>query len=837
MLPRKSQRRCRRAVPRRVRLERLEARQLLAADSIGVTPLDTGEFLLGTVAVTPVFFESNGQIDPETQNWSAGEIESVLNKVSDGVNWWSDTLDTLNTVHSLDFVIDDTFALDPFETGYEPIDRSSSAFNLYVGEFVTAQGYGDANSIEDAVKQFNHAQRLKHGTDWSFTIFVIDASDDGDGLFAAGGQFAAAFAFAGGLFFMTPSTRPTSTFTHEMGHIFWARDEYSGGGSYLDRRGYYNTQNLNAADNPTPGFQQEISIMRGGVPLTAAYEAHVSPDSTLAMVGWRDSDGDGVFDLADVPLDLDAVGYFDADTSEFRFSGTASAVPMANQNSSGTQSDITLNQVSQLQYSIDGGAWQSAAQPESQRTEFDLAVAVDSNFTDIRFRAIDISTGITSEIIQGDSLNPAVTAASVSAAVFLDENNDGQRDLSELALPATTVTVRHTDGSPLFGGTVLAADHSDGRLPDLTNVTLTAEGVVSDPDVGAFELPSEERVFQSFDIQRQNWVDAWSSKVKFRATFDQPVGQATVNVLGLGDASFARLEAYDASGQMIARVTSDGLSEGEQLALEVTDPNGSIASILAFGHAETSIAITGIQFGFADTYFTDSSGVLAFSNLPDGDYQLDFATELVIHQIESTNVQVSFGSSSFNQMAARRVDSPRYNSASPGDANGDGSISSQDALVIINDMSRNGSRTLQASETEGFSVDVSNDGLVTARDALLVINLLGRTSGESEFIDSSGEISTPLSGKNDGMLNSAGDAVDDARSMNSTADTTDQPLVANAVDLILGSKVSDFSANSRAGFEITTTQHDFGAEKASEVEQPIADIQVRIAEPFENLPV
>ncbi len=303
--PRKAQR------SRLIRLERLEQRQLLAANPLGATPMDTGEFLLGTVAVTPVLFESNGATDPQTQNWTADEIDQVLAKVTEGVNWWSDTLDTLQTVHSLEFIVDDTFAVNPVQTPYEPIDRPSTDFNLYTGDFITAQGYGDAKTIEEGVQRFNHDQRTKLGTDWAFTIFIVDSSDDGDGLFASGMSFSAAFAYAGGLFIVTPSTRPASTITHEMGHIFWARDEYAGGGSWSDRRGYYDTQNLNAADNPTPGFQQEISIMRGGVPLTAAYEQHVSPASTLAMVGWQDSDGDGIFDLADVPLRLEGTGYLD----------------------------------------------------------------------------------------------------------------------------------------------------------------------------------------------------------------------------------------------------------------------------------------------------------------------------------------------------------------------------------------------------------------------------------------------------------------------------------------------------------------------------------------------
>ena len=136
-------------------MQTLESRRLLAADSIGVTPQDTGEFFLGTVAVTPVLFESDGTIDPNTEDWTGSEIAEILDKVHESVDWWSDTLDELDSVHTLDFVVDDTYAIDPVETPYEPINRSSSQFSRYVGDFLTEQGYGDADSIEDGVKQFN----------------------------------------------------------------------------------------------------------------------------------------------------------------------------------------------------------------------------------------------------------------------------------------------------------------------------------------------------------------------------------------------------------------------------------------------------------------------------------------------------------------------------------------------------------------------------------------------------------------------------------------------------------------------------------------------------------
>ncbi|GAA4455049.1 matrixin family metalloprotease [Novipirellula rosea] len=70
-----------------------------------------------------------------------------------------------------------------------------------------------------------------------------------------------------------------------------------------------------------------------------------------------------------------------------------------------------------------------------------------------------------------------------------------------------------------------------------------------------------------------------------------------------------------------------------------------------------------------------------------------------------------------------------HNLYAPTDANNDGSTSALDALVIINQLSRNNDLV------SGFS-DVNGDGSVTALDALLVINSLvpAETEGTSESI-------------------------------------------------------------------------------------------------------
>lgn len=718
----------------------MEDRRLLASDlPVGITPVDTGEFLLGTVTVTPVFFESNGAIDPQTQNWTESEIDATLLKIRDSVDFWSDLLATKSSVHTLDFVIDDTYARNPVETGYEPIDNPSSTFNRYVGNWVTDLGYGDAPSIERAVALFNHSQREAHQTDWAFTIFVVDSSDDDDGFFAAGG-FVGAFAYPGGLFIVIPSGRPVSTYSHEMGHIFYARDEYPGAGSWTDERGYYNAQNLNASDNPTPGFVQEDSIMRGGAVATRAYETLVSPESTLAMIGWRDSDGDGIFDLADVPIQLDAVGTYDVDSGVYSFSGSAAVDTLANQNSEGFQSDITLARISHLQYQINGGAWLNALSPDATQINFDVQLPISSpDISFIAWRAIDTTTGITSPVLSANVFTPLFSGVG-GGFVYLDDDTNSQHSFGESLLGGTQFLIRRGDGSNLFHQAVTASGLPDGAVVPPAGMTLITTGERIDGRVGALVSKTDGqygRVFQYFDTAFSEWQDRWGAKRKLDVSVAESTGRVEIDFValdtgsyGLDTGSYARVEAYDSSGNQIDRVTSELVPAGSRDKLVVEDSNGRIARVVVYGHAETEILISSIAFGQPSIMAATDDGAFSVDGLPDGDYQVELVTPNLIYQLPAEPVafQVTGGTVATIAIAANRVDSPRYNASMPGDVNGDQEVTARDALAIINDIARLDSRVLAANETTGLKIDVNNDGRVSALDALRVINMLAIAS-------------------------------------------------------------------------------------------------------------
>lgn len=717
---------------RRVTLERLEPRQLFAALPLGAMPADTAEYMLGRVAVVPVLFESNGEVDASTENWTPQAIQATLQKVTDGVQWWADALDRLGTDHSLEFVIDDTFAVNPVPTVYEPITRVSQQHTLYVGAFLEDQGFSESDSLESAIRGFNHQARERLQTDWAFTIFIVNSANDSDGQFPIGSDFSVAFAYPGGMYAVIPSTRPTSTITHEVGHIFWARDEYPGAGSWTDRRGYYDAQNWNAADNPTPGWVQEPSIMRAGAALSHSFHSYVLPESTMAMIGWRDSDGNGVFDVLDVPLELSGTGRFDAGDGVFRFTGSASAVALPNRNSSGLQNDITLNRVDRIEYRLDQGDWATALEVGKQVSEIDFELSVD-DFSTIEIRAIDDRIGITSQTFSATATTPLLAGVTLGGVAFVTANGEGES--GPAALSGVTATVTRIDGTPLLFGELDPDDFPLHAAPSADGVSFFGLGHVLDGQVAAVAgSTSGSQRFGFFNRQSGSWDSHWAPDKTLLVQFDHPVGRVELDAVGLGSRpGFGRLEAYDADGNLLVRTNSAGLLSGQSETMRVFDNGGRIASVRAFGHARTEIGLDRLRFGVADQQTSDPDGVFRFAGLPEGDYRLDLTPERLIHHFDASGQTITLGGDSPTVIAAgfQRVRSPWTNPNDRFDVNGDGRVEPIDALRVLNDLARGGARILRDPTQLTDFVDTSNDGEVTPLDALLVLNEIARRRRET----------------------------------------------------------------------------------------------------------
>lgn len=781
---------------RRPRVEYLEPRMMLSAVPYGAHQQDTGEYMLGDIVATVVLFESNGALDSNTEDWNqlvrdnngavvldefgrtisvsgTNLIEEVKDNVKEGLTWWQDTLANFGSwqdtpsptpVHSLNFIYDFQYAHNPIDTGYEPISRRSNDYVYWAEDFLQEVGYDTFNSLDVDIRAFNDSQRTKYDADWAFTIFVVNDHNDMDGRFAAGGSFQRAFAFAGGRFLVSPAQRPASTFAHESGHMFWARDEYAGGGSYTLRRGYYDTPNLNAEDDQPPGFVQQDSLMASGTLLDNAWARHVSSESSLAMIGWQDSDADGVFDVLDVPLTLTGGGYYDPDAEVYRFVGHSAVQTLANQNTSGLQNDITINEVSVAEYSTDGGTtWQIAHEYHAYEANLDLTIPLQSG-QDVLIRTRDIDAGTGMTVATSDTVFHGSTALPTSADVsgiqgyaWHDQDGDAAWDVGEPGLSGWTMQLVDDQGQPLALTQVLEPDdYTEGQHVNdvLTGVSLSAVGYgTADNRVGAVSASTASTGQRVLSYIRAgtllSWGTEWNADSRrLRIDFDSPVAMLSLDAVAPNRDAYGRLEVYDSNDQLLARYTTQLLTNNHAETMTLIRSTPDIAYAIAGSTKDTSVVLDNLHIGPDSTATTDAMGAYAMQGLPAGQYHVQAiapAHWLVTAPVAGVQDTVVLSDGTMQDrtgdFAGQRDANafPWQNPRDPLDVDDRGSVIPLDALIIINELNMHGSHELpapSAGQEPPPYLDVSGDNHLSPLDALLIINFLnnrptGGPSGEA----------------------------------------------------------------------------------------------------------
>jgi hypothetical protein len=265
-------------------------------------PNQTSEYLAGTVTVSVVFVESNGgsgncsPADAQTENWSAARMDSVIAEITQGLGFWTSRPNR----PSLTFVIENRGQR---STSCEPINRPSSDDPLWIADALVAlggSGITPANYVA-AARAYAHSRRVANGTDWAYSIFVVDSDVDGNGLFGDG---TFAYAFLNGPFMvMTYDNNgwgiglTNIVVAHESAHIFGALDEYPESNcTTADSWGYLNAPNTSCNVN---GDTSDISIMGPSNEQTnPAVDVSTSARNAL---GWRNAtSGAGATAVVDV---------------------------------------------------------------------------------------------------------------------------------------------------------------------------------------------------------------------------------------------------------------------------------------------------------------------------------------------------------------------------------------------------------------------------------------------------------------------------------------------------------------------------------------------------------
>ncbi len=321
-----------------------------ATGSIAPGYYETSGFMAGSVAVGLVLVESNGQVDPSTEDWADDEKQLVFSEIVAACNWWAE----LDPRANLSFVYDDHFS-NPLPTGVEPITRPYFDQQYWIADAMGALGYNSSANYFTRVRDYNNNLRAAYHTNWAFTIFVVNSTHDADNRFSDG-YFA--YAFLGGPFLVMTSGNDgygpynmDAVAAHEIGHIFFALDQYYSAAQPCSfRSGYLYVENQNSQYGGCSSNAN--SIMRGQI---YPYSTKVIDPYAAGQIGWRDSDGDNIFDPLDTSLPV-SINQTSTEGNRVTVSGTAEIIPYPSPNSI----SITINTLTGVKYRFDAGDWQPA---------------------------------------------------------------------------------------------------------------------------------------------------------------------------------------------------------------------------------------------------------------------------------------------------------------------------------------------------------------------------------------------------------------------------------------------------------------------------------------------
>ncbi|GEM_PF-2112343 len=335
----------------------------------GATFYDTSEYMAGSVSVSVILPESNGAIDPSTENWTANEEARVASEVQAGLNWWAarESLADLRFTYHFYYGRTNSRA----RTSYEPISRSADPYgntgeNLWVSQIMTKFGYTDSLRL-DKVRHFNNDVRRSDNSNWAITYFVVDSSNDANGMFNDG-YFA--YMWVGGPYSVMTYDNDgyginnmDAVAAHELGHGFYADDQYSPC-SCNDYSGYLNYPNYNC-ENSCP--LNVTSIMRGQV---YPYSVGAVDRYARGQVGIIDANNNNILDVLEAKPSLSLnTSSGEIGTTEPLITGTAHVNAVENKNSSGSGTDLTISSIERVEYRVDGGGWVKASAPDGRFDE------------------------------------------------------------------------------------------------------------------------------------------------------------------------------------------------------------------------------------------------------------------------------------------------------------------------------------------------------------------------------------------------------------------------------------------------------------------------------------
>ncbi|MCK4349354.1 MAG: hypothetical protein KAX13_00765, partial [Candidatus Krumholzibacteria bacterium] len=257
------------------------------------------EFLLGSVLVNVIFPESQAG----TESWTDDEISEVIQFITRGCD------DFIQHTHWTDLGPNFTFNYEDYRripVSNEPIEVGMAMDTIWISEALDNLGYpGDSHLLQ--VHDLNNDTRREFGTEWVFTAFVVDASENG--CWAV--RDMVAYSWFGGPFMVIPyptceygdSLGFSHFFMKEMCHIFWALNEDAGSAvSCAETSGYIPVSNRNSRTFERNCAIPYVPCIMNDEPFGNSWPDGYIPvcNYTLGQVGFTDNTGNKIPDIYEI---------------------------------------------------------------------------------------------------------------------------------------------------------------------------------------------------------------------------------------------------------------------------------------------------------------------------------------------------------------------------------------------------------------------------------------------------------------------------------------------------------------------------------------------------------
>ena len=447
------------------------------------TSTQTSEFMAGTIVVSVVFVESSGgsgycsPADAQTENWDASRRQTALDKISDGLLFWTSRS---GGPSPLTFVLDNLGAQ---PTSCEPINHPGGNIfeggdeGLWMADTLKALGWSDAtpDNYDYKTQALADSRRAYYGADWAYVIFVVDSLNDSDGRFSDG--FYSAYAYLNGpLMVLTYDNdgwgigSMDRVALHETGHIFGALDEYASSGCLPeDTWGYLNAANGSCNNG---GNTSDVSVMGEGGELGSP-TADVSTSAREA-IGWRNPSGTVVDVVRTATVSLSAYSpdpTYDTTPTYSALAGNTPFPPGGCNTIAGycyrTPVAVTISKVAGAQWGVDTGGLTSrgvaaddgAFDEEAEPYTFTAQAGAGSHV----FRTTSVNNF-------GHSSNPAIDVLTIRSPVggIAEPPEDAaalSRTSSSWPPASLAFALASAMGAPLLGAVVYFAATRRHRVP------------------------------------------------------------------------------------------------------------------------------------------------------------------------------------------------------------------------------------------------------------------------------------------------------------------------------------------------------------------------------------